>query len=93
MVLSDELLNWLGSISEPDLTHLKQAKPADILKAARAVCFDPKNDNPNTTDAEPLVKQWLAAQGLKATRKQIRPILNHKEFASRRTKAGYSKRH
>jgi hypothetical protein len=88
------LLQWSSdSFGEPDPTHLKQAKPADILKAARAVYADPKNNNPNKTDAEPLVKQWLATQGLKATRNQIRPKLNGKEFASRRNKVGVRKRH
>jgi hypothetical protein len=92
MVSQGELMTWLDSISQPDPVHLKQAKRADILEAARAVCFDPKNNNPNTTDAEPLVKQCLAAQGLRATRNQIRPILNLKEFANRRNKQGVRKR-
>jgi hypothetical protein len=87
------LLHWVTLTTEPRLTQLKQANPADILRAVQAVYADPKNNNPNQTDAEPLVKQWLVARGLKATRGQIRPVFNRKEFARRRTKAGYSKQH
>ena len=87
------LLHWVTLTTEPGLTQLRQANPADILRAVQAVYADPKNNNPNQTDAEPLVKQWLVARGLKATRGQVRPVLNRKEFASRRTKAGYSKQH
>jgi hypothetical protein len=92
MVRQDALVNWLDSTTKPEFTQWKRAKREDILKAAEAVCFDPKNDNPNIDQAERLVKQLLAQQGLRAVRGKIRPILNRKEFANRRNKQGVRKR-
>lgn len=92
MVSQDELLNWLNLAAGPDLAQLKEPKTEDILEAARAVCFDPKNDNPNTDEAERLIRHVLETRGLMGPRAKIRPILKGEEFASRRTKAGYAKR-
>ena len=78
--------------SSPDPMPLKWAKPADILRAARAVYADPKNNNPNKGEAEPLIRQLLLAEGITAVRAQIRPVLDRKEFANRRTKIGGPKR-
>ena len=86
------LLQWNGTPS-PGPMPLKWAKPADILRAARAVYADPKNNNPNKGEAEPLIRELLLAEGITAVRAQIRPVLDRKEFANRRTKIGGPKRH
>lgn len=81
------LLQWNGT---PSLvpTAMRRAKPADIVMAARAVYDERKNNNPNKGEAEPLIRQWLSDRGITATRNQIRPVLDHQEFANRRTKIG-----
>ena len=43
---------------------------ADIVMAARAVYDEPKNNNPNKGEAEPLIRQWLSDRGITATRNQ-----------------------
>jgi hypothetical protein len=92
MVSQDELLNWLNLTAGPDLAQVKEPKTKDILEAARAVYEDPQNNDANKDKAEQLIRQWLAVRGLKGPRAKIRPILNRKEFASRRNKQGVRKR-
>jgi hypothetical protein len=81
------LLQWNGTPA-PNSMPVRQAKQADIVMAARAVYDEPKNNNPNKGEAEPLIRQWLSDRGITATRNQIRPVLDHQEFANRRTKIG-----